>query len=262
MAKRKAAAAESGVATPVPAEQATVLREVDIGSDMVLAEVRIEHLRDADVNAHVMPRARFERLVANIKRRGQMESLLYCAQPGGEGHITIVSGHHRRKAALDAGITTAWVLIDRARLTRSQLIAKQLAHNFLVGHDDVDIVKALLGKITDPDDLLASGAPADLLGDVEKMAAVNLFTPALDFQYQTVALAFLPLQMAELEKYLSRFDADQDLLILGHEAQFRPFLEALTRFAKVKKIRAGATAVAELVRLANEIADGQATDEP
>jgi hypothetical protein len=227
------------------------LREVDIGQQMVLAEVYLENLRDADVNAHVLPRVKMERLIANMKRRGAMESMLYCVQPTDEPRITIVSGHHRRKAALAAGIKTAWIMIDRSGMGRDEVIAKQLAHNFIVGTDDLDIVRQLLAQIRNPDALLASGAPEDILADASKLEAVSLFTPSLDFTYHDVMLAFLPHQMQEVDQYLNRYDQPLEALVVGKEEQFLPFLEAMTKFAKKRRVRVGATAIAELTRLGN-----------
>lgn len=223
--------------------------EIDLGNDMWLMEVDLETLREQDVNAHVMVPRLFERLVENMRRRGRMESLVYCAQPNGEGPIEIVSGHHRRRAALQADIKRAWILCDRAEMTRSQIIAKQLAHNFLVGTDDEDILKTLLSRIDMPDDLLETGAPPELLSSLEHDAML-LFTPRVDFRWKTVSFVFLPHQLDNLNALLDSLYGRQDLVIAALEDQWETFLHTLAAWARIKNIRAGGTAIAKLTELA------------
>lgn len=231
-------------------ESGVILREIDIGNDMVLAEVRLEKLRDADMNARVMARTDFDILTDNIRRRGKLESVLYCAQPKGVGPITIISGHNRRKAALAANVQTAWVLIDRAEYTRSQLVAKQLAHNALVGVDDQNILAEMVKLLDNADDLLASGIKSSEVPIDQKYADVALLTPTLEFEQKTLAFAFLPHQFAEAEKFFGEFDKTVDMMVVGHESQWEEFVAKAAAFSRIKNIRSGATAIAQLIRIA------------
>lgn len=230
--------------------ESPIIREIDIGNEMVLAEVRLEKLKDSDINARIMSSAQFNVLADNIRRRGRLESVLYCAQPDGKGPVTIVSGHNRRRAALAADIQTAWVLIDRAQFTRSQLIAKQLAHNALVGADDTNILAEMVKLLDNADDLLASGINPDDVKLDDKFSDVQLLTPTLEFEQKTLAFAFLPHQVNEIEKYLGHFDQTVDLMIVGHESQWEDFVRKVAGFARIKNIRSGGTAIAELIKVA------------
>lgn len=233
-------------------EREVIIREIDLGGEMVLAEVLLRNLRDAEMNARSMPKSQLDILVDNIRRRGKLESVLYCAQPDGKGHVTIVSGHNRRRAAIAAGLTTGWALIDRAKYTRSQLVAKQLAHNALCGFDDGSVVKEMLKWIDNAEDLLASGIQPEEVKWDPTMLEVELLTPKLDFPEKTAMFAFLPHQFDALDRFFGKIDRPVDVMIVGHEEQWTRFVTAVARFGRVKNIRAGATAIAELIKLAEE----------
>ena len=105
----------------------------DIGNEMLLVSADLNILREQDLNARVMPPEQFETLVTNIRRRGIPESVPYCVLRGSQ--IRIVSGHHRVRAAKEAGIKEAVILLDTRDLPRSLEVAKQLAHNSITGRD-------------------------------------------------------------------------------------------------------------------------------
>src|SRR3990167_3081838 len=104
-----------------------------LGNGMEVWRVGVDDLQEQDKNARTMSPQAFQRLVANIKNGDRLESLPFCVlRPNGD--IEIVSGHHRTRAARAAGLNEVPVLIDTTTtLTRSQIVAKQLAHNSISG---------------------------------------------------------------------------------------------------------------------------------
>jgi hypothetical protein len=233
---------------------AATLDRLEIAPELfVVRAFPINDLREQDVNAHVMKPGTFDRLAENIRSRGQLESLPYCAQPGGEGPVEIVSGHHRVRAAKSAGLVEVPILLDCAEMTRSTIIAKQLAHNAIIGMDDPDLVKQLVSKIDTPDDLLATGLPQDVIGDADATAeAIGMFTPRIDFDYRTVSFAFLPHQQADLERLIGLLEGRQDLVVAAPLEQFDDLLKVAARFARIKGIKSGGTAITLMVRMALE----------
>lgn len=223
---------------------------MEVGPELYVVTLPISELREQDVNAHVMAPAKFERLVENIKTRGALESLPYCWQPGGEGPVEIISGHHRVRAGLAAGLKEVAILLDTAKVARSRMVAKQLAHNALVGDDDPDLVNQLLAEIVDPDDMLATGLPQEVLQGQEAVEIAGMFAPRVDFGFRTVSFAFLPHQQAELTKLLELLEGRQDLVVCGPVELFDEFLSVAARFARLKDVRSGATAITLMTRLA------------
>jgi ParB-like nuclease domain len=225
--------------------------KVDLGNGLWLETVTIADLKEQDVNAHVMTPATFERLVENIRRTGRLESTPYCAQPNGTGAVEVVSGHHRIRAARKAGLTDVEVLIDRNDLTRSQIIAKQLAHNAIVGTDDQDLVRQLVAQITSVDDLLESGLGEDLLPTPEKFK-VTLFAPHADYKWKTARFVFLSHQLDQFTDLAKSFQSEDKTLVVGFDAQFEAFIKAVAAFGKERNIVSAATAISVLTELATE----------
>lgn len=231
---------------------------VRVADNLYIVEVALTDLKEQDVNARVMPPRQFERLVENIKSRGALESLAYCAQPGGSGPIEIVSGHHRLRAAGAAGLKKVHVLVDVSPLTRSQIVAKQLAHNALAGHDDPDVMKQLIGFIDNPDDLAATGLPDEQLMGPDR-DDLQLFAPHVDFEQRTVTFAFLPHQRDEIERLAQKIadSGKKDLVLTADGDQFDAFLRAAAGFARINKVLSAPTAITLLVRLALEALDAE-----
>lgn len=222
---------------------------IHLGNQLWLERVAIGDLKEQDVNAHVMGSAMFERLAENIRREGQLESVPYCAQPNGQGPIEIISGHHRIRAARAAGMTHVVVLVDRAARTRSQIIAKQLAHNALVGNDDPELVRRLVSQIKNVDDLLATGLNQEFLPNQDNFT-MTLFTPHADFQWRYCSFTFLPHQMDQLKELARRSTEHSDVVMVGREEQFEKFLVAVGEFARRRQVVSAGTAIAMLTDMA------------
>ena len=94
----------------------------DMGSGLVIAKVKLTDFREQDINARIMKTEMQKQLTDNIKKRGQLESLPFCALI--DGKIEIISGHHRIRSAKDSGVLTElFVILDTTGLRRSQVAA-------------------------------------------------------------------------------------------------------------------------------------------
>jgi hypothetical protein len=211
--------------------------------------LEIGALKEQDVNAHVMAPGMFNRLTENIRKTGNLESVPYCAQPDASKPIEIVSGHHRIRAARAAGLTHVIGLVDRNPRTRSEIIAKQLAHNALVGSDDPELVKRLVGEIQDVDALLESGLGEQYLPTPERFK-VTLFTPHADYQWKVCTFTFLPHQMDKVKELLKAVGSKTDVMLVAQEEQFEKFISAVGEYARRKEILSAGTAVSLLIDLA------------
>lgn len=234
---------------------------IPAGPDLYIREVDIKDLKEQDLNANVMAPATFERLVANIKQRGAPESMPYCAQPGGKGDTEIVSGHHRVRASRAAGLERIHVLVDCSEMTRSQIVAKQMAHNHLVGSDDPEVAKQLIEQIATPDDRLLSGLPDEVFGQTEDVDVMRLFTPRVDFDFRTVTFAFLPHQQGELERLIDMLEGRRDLVVAAPIEQFDDLLKTAAKYARIKKVKSGGTAITLMIRLAQAEIDAHEAEE-
>lgn len=220
----------------------------DLGGGIYVALVPINELREQDINARVMEDGKFKQLVNNIKKRGMVESLPFCAYTS-KG-IEIVSGHHRVKASREAGIKQLPVLLDISGLNRSQIAAKQLAHNAISGIDDQNTLREIAKIITDVDDMLESAIDKDIFK--EQKAEIDRFaTPAVDIEWKTVQFTFLNHQMKNLNKLIEK-TADADYEGVIELEQFKPFVDALQKTQKFQDVKAVGTAVYLMVKAALE----------
>jgi hypothetical protein len=124
----------------------------DAGENMQLWRVNHTEVREQDLNAHVVSPETMERLQATIAKEGRLESVPFGVLR--ETYVELISGHHRIRSAVTAGILDFLVLCDTRDLPRQTIVAKQLAHNSIGGYEDQDMLNRLVKEITSPDLLL------------------------------------------------------------------------------------------------------------
>lgn len=207
--------------------------EAELDDGICVAKVRLDSMREQDLNARVMDNETFNKLVSNISKRGTLEQLPYCVLT--DKGIEIVSGHHRCKAARVAGMESVHVLLDRSGLTRSNIVAKQLAHNAIEGTDDRDVLFKLAALITDVDDMLESAINEEFFQQAEEQAS-KMTVPAVDFEWKTVQFTFLPHQMEDIAHLCDEI-TKADFEGVADYNQFDRFVEALQGTSKFADIR-------------------------
>jgi hypothetical protein len=211
----------------------------------VLADVR-----EQDINARVMKTEMFKQLVDNIKKRGQLESLPLCALTD---KIEIISGHHRVRAAREAGMNEIIIILDVSGLNRSQVAAKQLAHNAISGFDDQDTLKEIAKLISDVDDMLESFIGKDVLG--EPMAELEkLLAPKVEFDWKNITFSFLPHQVNDLQKLISTLElSDPEFVGVASLDAHASFIDALVKYQKFANVKNIGSAIHAMIRATEQI---------
>jgi hypothetical protein len=207
----------------------------DMGSGLVIAKVNIDFVKEQDINARIMKNEMQDQLTQNIKKRGQLE---------------IVSGHHRIKSARAAGIKELIAIIDVSGLTRSQIAAKQLAHNAIAGFDDESTLREICKMITDVDDMLESYIGKEIMEEpleqYEKLAS-----PAVHFDFKNVTFAFLPHQIADMDVLVKALQGSEIVGVASYDDCQR-FVEILGKYQQFTDIRNVGAAVHSMIENANE----------
>ncbi|WP_405961243.1 ParB N-terminal domain-containing protein [Streptomyces sp. NBC_00024] len=232
---------------------------MQIGEDLYIKWVEVTTLREQDINAQVMQPRHFERLTGNIRKRGALESLPYCHQPGGKGPVEVISGHHRSRAARSAGLPRIPVIVDTRTMRRSEVIAKQIAHNELHGNPDKDVLATLVSMIDNVDDLIATGLDESQLPTVEP-DDTKLAIPHGEFDWRSVTLMFLPHQMEDFKDAITAIANGTDLVGVASVEQFEEFASAVYAFGRCKEVRNFTTMIALLIDIARREVD-QAAEE-
>lgn len=223
----------------------------EISKDFWFCIVDINLLKEQDINARLMKENMMKQLSANIKKRGQLESLPFCALVNNT--IEIVSGHHRVKASKMAGLKEIPILLDVSGLTRSQIASKQLAHNSINGFDDIDTLKEISKIITNVDDMLESFLVQEY--DVKKEELSSLIHIKSDLDWKQISLVFLDNQLENLENFLKNLYSNPDIVLVADVRSFDDFCKALKKTQKIQDVKNVSSAVDTMVKMCNRFFD-------
>ncbi len=226
----------------------------DMGSGLVIAKVQIDKVKEQDINARVMKNEVQDQLTANIMKRGQLESLPFLVLK--DGKLEIVSGHHRIKSARAAGLKEIVVIVDVSGLSRSQIAAKQLAHNAISGFDDDSTLREIVKMITDVDDMIESFVGKDIMEEPLE-AYDKMLSPAIQFDFKNVTFSFLPHQVQDMDVLIKSLETTASEIVgVASYEQCKRFVETLSRYQKFTDIRNVGAAIHSMIQNASEKMDG------
>ena len=222
-------------------------RVATLSNGLEVWNLNITTIKEQDINAQVMDDRKMKILTSNIKERGALESLPYIYKDGDT--FRIISGHHRVRAANDAGMKSIYALVETNTLTQSQITSKQIAHNELVGEADKEILTQLIKQMNDVDDMIASGLPDEMLNAViAENQTINI--PQLTFDWRIINLTFLPNQVQNFDTLVKMIDSKAEEVGLVDRGLYDAFCAALSKFGKMKKVTSMSTVVAMLTDIA------------
>ena len=175
--------------------------------------INFRSIQEADINPQQMKDADFNRLVKSIKKDGVLTSSI-LVQEISEGKYKCISGHHRIKAGIKAGIKKAECIVI-TDINESTRIRLQLQHNDIHGEPDEFLTSELRKSLLEEDLKLV----ADGMSEIIKDQNINYDEPL----YSYVHICLMPdtereftqlldnLCTEESKKYL--FDKDEYMLL-------------------------------------------------
>jgi len=159
-------------------------KKIDKQKINILVEtVNFRDIEEAELNAQEMNAKDFNRLVKNIKRDGSLTSTPLIMRQNGKSKYRCISGHHRIKAAIMAGILASPCMI-MDEVDESTRIRLQLAHNDIHGNPNENTVQILQQKLNDIDLTLIEQQNID--EKIEELVEVE-YTPP-QFRYINICL--------------------------------------------------------------------------
>ena len=225
----------------------------DMGSGLQIVKVLIDRVKEQDINARIMKNEMQDQLTANIKKRGQLESLPFLVM--NDGKIEIISGHHRIKSARAAGLKEIVAIMDVSGLNRSQIASKQLAHNAIAGFDDESVLREICKMIDDVDDMLESYIGKDIMEEPLEQYE-KLISPAVHFDFKNITFTFLPHQVKDMDALLRNIEtASPEIVGVAAYEQCKAFVETLSKYQKFTDIRNMGAAIHSMIQAANEKMD-------
>lgn len=163
-------------------------------------------LKLLDLNARYMSHDTFNRLVQNIKRDGGLTgNTPFCwlmhddttQSPLSPPVYEVLSGNHRVKASIAAGLSEIDVCITDDYLSHDRRAAIQLSHNAISGEDDSATLKEIYENIQNADMRLYSGLDDKTLALLSAVTVDPMSEAAL--QFQTISMTFLPDEAAVVQ---------------------------------------------------------------
>lgn len=223
--------------------------------------VRLSDLVFLDRNSRYMDSQQWHRLVENIKQDGILTSAPLVCRAGdspltnfGKNNpdaLEIISGNHRTKAAIDAGIEYSDVIIidDDKGISRAKKIAMQLAHNEISGKDDASTLRALYDDL-DFDFKIYSGVD-EAKFKIDELNLKALGSTSADMQ--EVAILFIPKDSDLLVKTLKRVSKRSSSIHLAAAREdFDLFFDSVVSIKKHANIHNTATAVVKMCEIIND----------
>lgn len=172
--------------------------------------VFFREIEESPLNAQEMSMADFNRLVKNIKEDGCLTSAPLVMEQEGKSKKMCISGHHRIKAAIKAGILGADCVVI-PQVPESTRIRLQLSHNDIHGFSNEDVLKELQRQLEGVDLRLVD------LKDIEArmQEAKNMDYSVPEFSYLQVCL--LEESRGALTDMINFFDkSDSEKWLIEH----------------------------------------------
>jgi hypothetical protein len=217
------------------------LRIVDPASLVLLKE-----------NARYFKKETFKQLVANLRQDQRLSSVPLC-YPMENSRLEVLSGNHRVKASMEAGIKWIMVIVILEEIELSRKISIQLSHNSLVGEDDQQILAGLWARIEDIKAKCYAGLSSETIGELQNIKLLSFSTPQP--RTRQVAFAFTEPEFEAVEaimQELGRLPADRVYLIQAD--QFDEFFKKLLAIKKTDNIKNGSLAMLRLLEKLKEVA--------
>ena len=206
-------------------------------------------LKAAPKNARFMSGQMLEQLVSNIKRDGGLTSAPFCWRDG-QGVTHILSGHHRVKAAIEAGEKWIMILYTDRNLSKQERIAIQLSHNAISGQDEPTILRELWNEIVALDLKAYSGLDDAVLQSYAPVKIDSLGEQ--DVVFREVALAFFPSEIERLEEVLEKLKIRRKKRYAAQLEQFDRFIDRLMDFKEATDIYNSGTAMLAILDIVEE----------
>lgn len=218
-------------------------------------KVNPKELKLLEVNARFMKADEFKRLVNNVKRDGCLTQLPFCCY-NDKNELVVLSGNHRVKASIEAGLKEIEVQITEEKLSKDQRIAIQLSHNAISGQDDMAILKDLYESIDDINYKDYSGLDDQTLKLLDDITAQSMSGAGL--KYQMLNFLFLPSEVKEIKEVIKEVSTQvkKDVTLSAKYEDYDDFLDVLNDVSKGTRVKNSAVTIMAMISIVkNHIED-------
>lgn len=214
-------------------------------------KVDINLIDEADMNANEMTGEDFAQLCDNIGKSG-LSSVPSCYKKE-NGRFVMISGHHRLRACKKLHYKTIGILYClESELSNDEIIAIQLSHNSLHGHDNTSILKKLFEQIQSVDFKQFAHVNIDEIAPVST-DGISVFALKENFVFTVILYPDSFGNLDELLGDIREQASKSDALILANGKENETLLLKLqTEIGKQYDIKSPSISFAKLLELASE----------
>lgn len=196
-------------------------------------------------NAHYMEKGVFDKLTANVAHDGFLSQLPFGMKQEADGKYLILSGNHRLKAAIKAGLEYILILyIDEC--DKDTQLGYQLSHNSLVGKDDIQMLKELYDQIETMEAREFSGLNGLNFVDVNKISL-----PAIgegDIELTEMKFQFIESKSNSIKNTLDALEKmgldEHSTIVVG---SFEAYIKVLQEVKKTYDIKSKSVAFSKMI---------------
>lgn len=224
---------------------------METGNRWKYEKVNISLIDEAEMNANEMTGEDFAQLCDNIGKSG-LSSVPSCYKKE-DGRFVMISGHHRLRACKKLHYKTIGILYClESELSKDEIIAIQLSHNSLHGHDNTNILKKLFEQIQSVDFKQFAHVNVDEIPPVST-DGISVFALKENFVFTVVLYPDSFENLDELFGDIREQASKSDALILANEKENeRLLLKLQTEIGKQYDIKSPSISFAKLLELASE----------
>lgn len=214
-------------------------------------KVDISLIDEAGMNANEMTGEDFAQLCDNIGKSG-LSSVPSCYKKD-NGRFVMISGHHRLRACKKLYYKTIGILYClESELSKDEIIAIQLSHNSLHGHDNTSILKKLFEQIQSVDFKQFAHVNIDDIAPVST-DGISVFALKENFIFTVILYPDSFENLDELFGDIREQASKSDTLILASgEENEKLLLKLQTEIGKQYNIKSPCVTFAKLLELAKE----------
>lgn len=214
-------------------------------------KVDIALIDEAEMNANEMTGEDFAQLCDNIGKSG-LSSVPSCYKKP-NGRFVMISGHHRLRACKKLHYKTIGILYCmESELSKDEIIAIQLSHNSLHGHDNSSVLKKLFEQIKSVDFKQFAHVNIDEIAPLSS-DGINIFALKENFVFSVILYPDSFENLDELYGDIREQASKSDALILANKNKNEKLLLKLqTEIGKQYDIKSPSITFSKLLELAKE----------
>lgn len=201
-------------------------------------------------NAHYMEKEIQDRLTENIKQDGFLSQLPFAMKRAEDGKFLILSGNHRLKSAIKAGLE--YILVTYVdEISKDRQIGYALSHNALVGKDNLQMLKEIYNEIKSIESREFTGLNGLKFIDIEKVPTTSINDG--DIELTEMKFLFIESRKHDVEGVLKELEkhnlTETSALIYG---SFEEYIKVATAIKKAYDIKSNTVAFSKMVEICKE----------